>query len=97
MGDKVKGLSFHLCVADILKEVVKLEDVVAMKSRTLLKTEAEWLFCVLQYYTLHWNTLGTRWDVAHIVSHLRTLPWEQPRLEGEEHLHYIDDGCWEKV
>lgn len=88
------GLSLSLCVAEILNDRVRLEDVQLIRTNTLARDEAEWDYVIGSYCHSYWRRDPAR--AREIVRILReTNRIEQPRLTGDPwSRHSISDGIW---
>ena len=88
------GLSLSLCVAEILNDRVRLEDVKLIRSNILARDDAEWDYVIGSYCHSYWRRDPAR--AREIVQTLReTHRIQQPRLTGDPwSRHAITDGIW---
>lgn len=88
------GLSLSLCVAEMLNDRVRLEEVTLIRANTLARDEHEWAYVIDQYCSSYWRRDPAR--AREIVRVLReTNRIEQPRLTGDPFArHGINGGIW---
>ena len=91
---KLIGLSFSFCVKQILEGLVPLEQVEKMRSGTLCITDEDWLAVTLSYSRSYWKDFNYR-EIAKVVTHLRSLPWEQPRRHFKPAPNLASHSYWE--
>lgn len=89
------GLSLSLCVAEILNDRVRLEDVELIRANTMARDDREWELVMGHYCRSYWRKDPDR--ARRIVRLLReTNRIDQPRCRDPHHHHAINDGIWEK-
>ena len=89
------GLSLSLCVAEIIADRVRLEDVGLIVAATQARTESDWWWVVDQYCRSYWRANPQR--ARRVVQLLRDAGRiRQPRVKGREHPG-VSAGIWQEV
>lgn len=87
-----KGLSLSFCVSDIVRGIVKEENVEKIVSGTAVKTDTDWEELLQSYCRIYWFDFPEK--ARALVARLRQQgKIEQPRLQGHE-AHNIAEGHW---
>ena len=91
------GLSLSLCVADIINDRMRVEDVVMIRANAMARSEADWNNVIESYSRHYWRQDPFR--AQRVVRLLRDCNRiHQHRLEGDPlHQHSISGGIWEAV
>lgn len=88
------GLSLSLCVAEIIADRVRVEDVDVIVAATQAHTEADWRWVTDQYCRSYWRADPQR--ARRVVQLLRDADRiRQPRVEGGEHPG-VSQGIWQE-
>lgn len=89
------GLSLSLCVAEIINDRVRIEDVAMIRANTMARDEADWEQVIGSYGRSYWRKDPLR--ARRVVRMLRDSGRiHQHRLQGDPlHQHSISNGIWE--
>ena len=90
------GLSLSLCVAEIINDRVRLEDVELIRANTMARDDADWERVVNHYCLSYWRRDPDR--ARRVVRFLRDADRiHQHRVTGDAlHQHAIHDGIWQE-
>ena len=91
------GLSLSLCVAEILNDRVRVEDVALIRANTAARDDKDWDHVVNSYCQTYWRRDPER--ARKIVQMLRdSNRIHQHRLTGDPvHRHTVHEGIWENA
>lgn len=82
MPEKIIGLSFSLCMTDLLSRKVKIEEVKRLITGTKCPTESDFLDLIQDYKQLgYWRNYSVE-EVTELYHKIKNLIW-QPRLENK--------------
>jgi hypothetical protein len=92
MKKKLTGLSLSMCVKDICKGKVSLEEVDAIIAGTRIMDQEDWNYVLERYCLSYWYEFQEK--AKEVANYLRdNNMFQQPRAEGYR-CHNISHGWW---